>query len=130
MRQPFTVNTLAQAAAAVAIDLQDEVERRVERTAVERKHVVGELRARGLRVADSQANFCWVELGGRDDRTICDELARRGVIVRAGSALGGPGHLRVTFGTRAENDRFLAALDAALAAGGGDRADRPVSRNR
>ncbi|MCL6440119.1 MAG: histidinol-phosphate transaminase [Thermoleophilum sp.] len=130
VRQPFTVNTLAQAAAAVAIDLQDEVERRVERTAVEREHVVGELRARGLRVADSQANFCWVELGGRDDRTICDELARRGVIVRAGSALGGPGHLRVTFGTRAENDRFLAALDAALAAGGGDRADRPVSRNR
>jgi histidinol-phosphate/aromatic aminotransferase/cobyric acid decarboxylase-like protein len=37
------------------------------------------------------------------------------VIVRAGQDLGGPGHLRVTFGTRAENDRFLAALDATLA---------------
>jgi histidinol-phosphate aminotransferase len=36
------------------------------------------------------------------------------VIVRAGSALGGEGHLRVTYGTREENDRFLAALDEAL----------------
>ena len=39
-------------------------------------------------------------------------LGERGVIVRAGKDLGGPGHLRVTFGTRAENDRFLQALDA------------------
>jgi histidinol-phosphate aminotransferase len=37
------------------------------------------------------------------------------VIVREGTALGAPGHLRVTYGTRAENDRFLAALDGALA---------------
>ncbi len=116
VRQPFTVNALAQAAATVAIDLQEEVERRVEQTAVERLHVVEELRARGLPVADSEANFCWVGLGGRDDRLVCDELARQGVIVRAGSALGGPGHLRVTFGTRSENLRFLDALDAALTA--------------
>ena len=44
-------------------------------------------------------------------------LARRGVIVREGTALGAPGHLRVTYGTRPENDRFLAALDGALAEG-------------
>ena len=41
-------------------------------------------------------------------------LAQRGVIVRAGSALGEEGRLRVTFGTRPENDRFLAALDDLL----------------
>jgi histidinol-phosphate aminotransferase len=33
------------------------------------------------------------------------------VIVRGGAALGDPGHLRVTYGTREENERFLAALD-------------------
>ena len=43
-------------------------------------------------------------------------LGERGVIVRSGTDLGGPGHLRVTFGTREENDRFLAALDQTLAA--------------
>jgi histidinol-phosphate aminotransferase len=36
------------------------------------------------------------------------------VIVRAGAALGEAGRLRVTYGTRAENDRFLGALDEAL----------------
>jgi histidinol-phosphate/aromatic aminotransferase/cobyric acid decarboxylase-like protein len=36
--------------------------------------------------------------------------------VRSGTDLGGPGHLRVTFGTRDQNDRFLAALDETLAA--------------
>jgi len=41
-------------------------------------------------------------------------LAEGGVIVRAGSALGEEGRLRVTYGTRAENDRFLAALDELL----------------
>ena len=41
-------------------------------------------------------------------------LGERGVIVRGGAALGAEGHLRVTYGTRAENDRFLAALDEVL----------------
>jgi len=36
--------------------------------------------------------------------------------VRSGTALGGEGHLRVTYGTRTENDRFLRALDEVLAA--------------
>jgi histidinol-phosphate/aromatic aminotransferase/cobyric acid decarboxylase-like protein len=30
--------------------------------------------------------------------------------VRPGAPLGGPGHIRVSYGTREENDRFLAAL--------------------
>ena len=41
-------------------------------------------------------------------------LAERGVVVRAGKALGQEGWMRVTYGTRAENDRFLAALDEVL----------------
>jgi histidinol-phosphate/aromatic aminotransferase/cobyric acid decarboxylase-like protein len=36
------------------------------------------------------------------------------VIVRAGTALGEEGRLRVTYGTRQENDRFLATLDQVL----------------
>ncbi len=53
-------------------------------------------------------------LGDRDEDEIVDGLAQRGVIVRAGKALGGEGHMRVTYGTRSENDRFLAALDELL----------------
>ena len=114
VRQPFSVNALAQAAAAEAIRHQDEVERRVEQNAIERVHVESELRERGLETTDSQANFSWVALGDRDEDEIVDGLARQGVIVRAGAALGEEGRLRVTYGTRAENDRFLAALDELL----------------
>jgi histidinol-phosphate aminotransferase len=114
VRQPFSVNALAQAAAAEAIRHQDEVERRVERTAIERLHVESELAERGLETTDSQANFSWVALGERDEDAVVAGLAQRGVIVRAGRALGQEGRLRVTYGTRAENDALLAALDALL----------------
>ena len=111
VRQPFSVNAPAQSAAAEALLHQDEVERRVERTAIERLHVETELAARGLETTDSEANFSWVSLGDRDEDEVVRGLGGRGVIVRAGADLGGPGHLRVTYGTRPENDRFLAALD-------------------
>jgi len=114
VRQPFTVNAPAQAAAAEAIRHQDEVAHRVEQTAIERLHVESELAERGLQTTEGQANFSWVALGERDEAEIVGGLAERGVIVRAGSALGEEGHLRVTYGTRAENDRFLSALDELL----------------
>jgi histidinol-phosphate aminotransferase len=114
VRQPFSVNALAQAAAVEALNHQDEVERRVEQTVIERVHVESELADRGLATTASQANFSWVSLGERDEDEVVDGLARQGVIVRAGSALGDRGRLRVTYGTRAENDRFLAALDTLL----------------
>ncbi|MDQ3629845.1 MAG: aminotransferase class I/II-fold pyridoxal phosphate-dependent enzyme, partial [Actinomycetota bacterium] len=114
VRQPFSVNALAQAAAAEAIRHQDEVERRVEQTIVERVHVESELADRGLETTDTQANFAWVSLGDRDEDAIVAGLTERGVIVRAGRALGEEGRLRVTFGTRRENDLFLAALDQVL----------------
>jgi histidinol-phosphate aminotransferase len=111
VRQPFSVNALAQAAATEALNHMDEVERRVEQTAIERVHVDMELEERGFTTTDSQANFSWVSLGDRDEDEIVDGLARLGVIVRAGRALGQEGWMRVTYGTRHENDRFLAALD-------------------
>ena len=114
VRQPFPVNAPAQAAAAEAIRHTDEVARRVELTAVERLHVESELAERGLETTESQANFSWVALGERDEAEIVSGLAALGVIVRVGSALGEEGRLRVTYGTRAENDRFLSALDELL----------------
>ena len=42
-------------------------------------------------------------------------LGRAGVAVRPGKGLGGPGFLRVTYGTRAENERLIETLRALLA---------------
>jgi len=110
VRQPFSVNLLAQAAAAEALLHGDDVASRVERTIAERLAVEEELHDLGLATADTQTNFSWIDLGDRDEAEIVEGLGRRGIIVRAGTPLGGPGHIRVTYGTAAENRRFLDAL--------------------
>jgi histidinol-phosphate aminotransferase len=111
VRQPFFCNALAQAAAVEALAHQDAVVERVTRTVAERISVDERLRALGLQPAQSQANFCWLALGEeRDEDEVIRGLAERGVLVRAGSALGRRGALRVTYGTTQENERFLDAL--------------------
>ncbi|MGH2979155.1 MAG: histidinol-phosphate transaminase [Solirubrobacterales bacterium] len=114
VRQPFSVNHLAQTAATEALRHQDDVARRVEWNVVERLWMEEELADLGVDVADSQANFCWVSLADQDEREVVTALSRAGIAVRPGMGLGGPGHLRVTYGTRAENERFIEALRAAL----------------
>jgi histidinol-phosphate aminotransferase len=104
VRQPFSVNAIAQAAGAEAIRHQDDVARRVEQTIIE------SLREMGLKIADSEANFTWIDLGDAEEGAVVRGLAERKVLVRPGTPLGGPGHIRVTFGAHAENERFLAAL--------------------
>jgi histidinol-phosphate aminotransferase len=121
VRQPFFCNAAAQAAAIEALRHQDEVNARVERTIVARLEIEDGLRALGIEVAESQANFCWLHLPvpeGEDaaevEGRIVSGLADRGVLVRAGSALGRVGALRVTYGTPAQNTRFLSELGALL----------------
>jgi histidinol-phosphate aminotransferase len=111
VRQPFFCNVAAQAAAVEALRHQDEVARRVERAVAGRLQLAGGLEEQGLRVADSQANFVWVHLPDHaDEARVMAGLTERGVLVRAGTALGRENALRVTVGTEDENDRFLRAL--------------------
>jgi histidinol-phosphate aminotransferase len=112
VRQPFFCNAAAQAAAIEALKHSDAVHARVERTIVARLEMEDGLSELGIQPAESQANFCWFDLpGGADsEAAIVDGLARRGVLVRAGAALGRPGALRVTYGTPHQNARFLDAL--------------------
>jgi histidinol-phosphate aminotransferase len=110
VRQPFSVNELAQAAATEAIRHQDDVADRVEKNVIERVFVEEGLHQMGFVTAESQANFVWIDLGDLDEGEVVESLAKAGVAVRPGTPLGGPGHLRVTYGTHTENARFIAAL--------------------
>jgi histidinol-phosphate aminotransferase len=117
MRQPFYLNAAAQAAAVEALKYQDEVERRVTDTIANRIELVDQVRALGVWVAESDANFIWLRLpeDGVEEADVVAGLKKRAVLVRAGAALGCPGALRVTVGTASENDRFAAALADVLA---------------
>ena len=111
VRQPFYLNMPAQAAAVQALRHQDEVERRVAHTVAARTAMTQGLRALGLWVADSDANFIWTHLPEPElEAETIAGLRDRGVVVRAGGALGRAGALRVTIGSDAENRRFLSAM--------------------
>src|SRR3954468_24577931 len=115
VRQPFFCNAAAQSSAMEALNPKDEVTRRVERNLAERMGLEDGLRALGLEPAESQANFVWVDVHEeRSEPDVLRGLAERGILVRAGGALGRDGALRVTVGTQTENERFLEALAALL----------------
>lgn len=115
VRQPFFCNQAAQAAAIEALKHQDAVAERVERAVIARVEMESGLAELGITAADSQANFCWFALpDGYEEKAIVDGLAARGVLVRSGTALGRENHLRVTYGTPQQNDRFLHELGVLL----------------
>ncbi len=107
MRAPFNVNLVAQAAVAPALEDQAWVQRYVDFNAEERVRVAAALRELGLRPAPSQGNFLLVDFG-RPGRDVYDVLLRRGVITRPMPAPIDT-WLRISLGTREENDRMLSA---------------------
>lgn len=100
---PFSVNSVAQAAAIAALGAQDQLLARTDAVAAERERVTVAVRELGYRAADSQANFVWLELG--DDAVPFAKAATdAGVVVRPFAGDG----VRVTVTVPEENDAFLA----------------------
>ncbi len=106
VRLPYHLSALTQAAARAAVAQRDTLLATVEAIKEQRDRIVATLRSRGYRVADSDANFVLFEVGG-DQKIAWQRLLDRGVLIRD---VGLPGWLRVTAGTPAETDAFLAAL--------------------
>lgn len=103
----------AVTAARVSLEDADHVPRYRAQNAAVRRTTLEALAGMGLRAIPSAANFFMVELG-RDVRPVIAGLKQRGVEVgRLFPAL--PHHLRVTVGTEAQMQSFLAALPAVLA---------------
>lgn len=111
VRLPYHLSTLTQAAARVALAHAKELLGTVDALRAERDATVDWLRAQGLDVADSDANFV---LFGRfaDRRAVWQGLLEHGVLIRE---VGPPEWLRVTIGTGEEMAAFRAALSKVLA---------------
>jgi histidinol-phosphate aminotransferase len=114
VRQPFNVNSLAQAAAIAALDDAEYVEesRRINREGM--RQLEAGLDALSVPYLPSRGNFVLIEVG--DATAVNRSLLQQGVIVRPVANYGLPAWLRVTVGLSAENARFLAALENALGA--------------
>ena len=77
------------------------------------KMVAEKLGGLGYEVPESQANFVWCT-GGPPAAEVYERLKERRILVRLMRYPGQPDGLRVTVGTDAEIDQFLAALRAVL----------------
>jgi histidinol-phosphate aminotransferase len=103
---PFAVNSIGQQAALASLApvAEKQLMERVDEVVRERPRVRDALRAMGYDVPDSQANFVWVRLPGRN-RDWTERVQQRGVVVRPYGDEG----VRITIGTSEENDALLAA---------------------
>ena len=108
------VSEISQAGALEALrSCSDLVAERVRLISVERASLTGALRERGFEVGDSQANFLWVAHPSVDGGELVARLARAGVLVAGGDALGESRHVRIGLRDAACSERLLGALDKA-----------------
>ncbi|HOW59866.1 MAG TPA: histidinol-phosphate transaminase [Candidatus Omnitrophota bacterium] len=113
IRQPFNVNSIAQAAATAALD--DEFFRWRTKWLVLRgkKFFYRRFKKLGLEYLPTQANFILVNVRG-DGQEIFQDLLRSGMIVRAMNAYNLPDWIRITIGRRSQNVQLVKLLKASL----------------
>ena len=114
-RQPFNVNSIAQAAALAALADEAHVQASLALNRSGMRQLEEGARQLGIGYIPSVGNFITLDLG-RPAGPIDQALLRAGCITRPVANYGMPNHLRVTIGHAAENARLLAALAAALSA--------------
>jgi histidinol-phosphate aminotransferase len=106
VRAPFNVNSVAQAAALAALADKKHMVRSVALAKRERVWLSAQLAKAGFTPVPSQANFVFAAVPWGTGQAWFMELMKLGVIVRP---MPGP-YLRITAGTRAQNQRLLAAV--------------------
>jgi histidinol-phosphate aminotransferase len=111
VRAPFNVGTLGQVAAIAAVEDEEYLKRGFEMNRVERQKLSVGLARLGVKVAPSQANFVYCDVG-RPNKTVYNALLKQGVIVRPIGAT--TSDLRITVGLPEENARLLTALEGVL----------------
>jgi histidinol-phosphate aminotransferase len=99
---PFTVSSVAQAAAIASLDAADELLARTDALVGERVRVSAELRDAGFTLPPSQSNFVWLPLGPRT-LDFVEQAADARIVVRPYGTDG----VRVTVGAPEENDALL-----------------------
>jgi histidinol-phosphate aminotransferase len=108
IRQPFNINSLAQAAALAALDDSDHVQKTRSNNAAGMHFFAKAFQQLNLQFIPSAANFILVHVG--DGQRVFQELQKEGIIVRPMGGYELPEWIRVSIGIPQENERCLAAL--------------------
>jgi histidinol-phosphate aminotransferase len=113
IRQPFNVNSLAQAGALAALEDEAHVLECVRMIEAGRHFLYDEFKTLGVQYVPSRANFILVDVG-RSAAEIYQKLLHEGVIVRPMTPFGMETALRITVGTPEENRKLVKALRTVL----------------
>ena len=113
VRQPFNLNSLAQAAALAALDDTAHAEKTRRNNARGLRLYARAFRKLGLEFIPSSANFILVRVG--DGQRVFNEMQKLGIIVRPLAGYQLPEWIRISIGTPKQNARCLAALNLVLA---------------
>ncbi|MDC0443083.1 histidinol-phosphate transaminase [Gammaproteobacteria bacterium] len=113
IRQPFNVNTIAQAMACIAINDHEHIHRSIELNTQQYKFLFDELSKLGLECIPSVGNFITFT-GNFIGKEMFNNLMKKGVIIRSVDLYDMKDFLRVTIGTESENLKFLSALEELL----------------
>jgi len=108
VRTPFNVNTAAQLAAQAAWGDPDHMTTSVRATVAQRDLMRTQVRALGLTVAPSAANFLFLDLGVPNG-PVTQALLSRGIIIKPWKEAGYETFVRVSVGSEANNRLFVAA---------------------
>jgi histidinol-phosphate aminotransferase len=119
IRQPFNVNSLAQAAAIAALNDKAFLEKGAENNRAGYKQLTAAFEELKLEYVPSYGNFVLVKVGEDEGAgaRVNIALLKQGVIVRPVGAYGLPQWLRISIGLPEENARFIEALREALKKG-------------
>lgn len=112
VRQPFNVNSLAQAAAIAALGDTEFLKKSFEVNRAGKEQLQAAFKKLSLNYVPSFSNFVLVQVG--DAAQVNLELLKRGVIVRPVKGDGLPEWLRVSIGLPHENQKFIDALTAIM----------------
>jgi histidinol-phosphate aminotransferase len=108
-REPFNTSRMAQAAASAALDDQEFVEncKRLNKEGLQQFYEF--CQQHQLHYYPSEANFILIDFGRQGDE-VFQYLLERGVIVRSGNALGFPTSVRITVGSKQQNEKIISLL--------------------
>jgi histidinol-phosphate aminotransferase len=113
VREPFNTSRFAQAAALAALSDHEFITRCREANEAGLQYLQGEFERMGLSYYPAYGNFIMVDVQ-RPAKSVFEGLMRKGFIIRGGHALDFPTKIRVTVGSRKQNEQFIAALQSVL----------------
>ena len=113
LREPFNVNSIAQAAAVAVLGDEAYYRKIAKEVEVQRQYLYHSLQTMEIAFEESFTNFILVQVG-EDSTQVAGRLLKKGVIIRDMAVWGLKGYIRVSIGSASENKRFIKTLGEIL----------------